>query len=127
MRGFKQEGMRVGILIIDSRTMPLRMGSSAVTLGIAGIIPVEDLRGKRDLFGRAMKIKRAAVADELAAAANLVMGETAESTPVAIARDAPIRFEDGHTIEETSIPVDECLIMHLVSKCVEDEAKGRNT
>src|SRR5512136_2370300 len=100
---FMERGIRVGVLIIDSRTMPLRMGSSAVALGVAGLVPVEDLRGKRDLFGRTMRIKRAALADELAAAANLVMGETAESIPIAIARTAPIRFEEGHTIRETSI------------------------
>lgn len=121
--GFREKGLHVGVMVIDSRTMPLRMGSSAVALGVAGFAPVEDLRGKKDLFGRAMKIKRAALADELAAAANLVMGETAESIPIAVARGAPLRFEGGHSITETSIPVDQCLIMHVVGR--REEAKAR--
>lgn len=115
-QGFRSRGLDVGVMVIDSRTMPLRMGSSAVALGAAGIVPVEDLRGKKDLFGRAMRIKRAALADELAAAANLVMGETSESTPIAVARGAPLRFEEGHGICEAFIPVDQCLIMHVVAK-----------
>jgi coenzyme F420-0:L-glutamate ligase/coenzyme F420-1:gamma-L-glutamate ligase len=125
-QAFRAKGIDVGVMVIDSRTMPLRMGSSAVALGVAGFAPVEDLRGKRDLFGRAMKIKRAALADELAAAANVVMGETSESMPVAVARDAPVRFEEGHSIKETFIPVDQCLIMHVVGKPVETRGKGHS-
>jgi len=125
-RGFRERGVDVGVMVIDSRTMPLRMGSSAVALGAAGFAPVEDLRGRRDLFGRTMKIKRAALADELAAAANLVMGETAESIPIAVARGAPVRFEEGHSIAEAFIPMDQCLIMHVVGRSMVAEAKGRN-
>lgn len=122
-QAFRKKGLDVGVMVIDSRTMPLRMGSSAVALGVAGFAPVEDLRGRKDLFGRAMKIKRAALADELAAAANVVMGETSESIPVAVARDAPVRFEEGHRIEEAFIPVDQCLIMHVVARSVETRGK----
>jgi coenzyme F420-0:L-glutamate ligase/coenzyme F420-1:gamma-L-glutamate ligase len=125
-RGFREKGVDVGVMVIDSRTMPLRMGSSAVALGAAGFAPVEDLRGRKDLFGRTMKIKRAALADELAAAANLVMGETAESIPIAVARGAPVRFGEGHNITETFIPVDQCLIMHVVGRRVDTEEKGHN-
>jgi len=125
-RGFREKGVDVGVMVIDSRTMPLRMGSSAVALGAAGFAPVEDLRGRKDLFGRTMRIKRAALADELAAAANLVMGETAESIPVAVARGAPVRFEEGHNITEAFIPVDQCLIMHVVGRSVDTEDEGRN-
>jgi len=122
---FRARGLDVGVMVIDSRTMPLRMGSSAVALGVAGFAPVEDLRGKKDLFGRAMKIKRAALADELAAAANAIMGETSESVPVAVVRGAPVRFEEGHSIKETFIPVDQCLIMHVVGRAVETQGKRR--
>jgi coenzyme F420-0:L-glutamate ligase len=125
-RGFREKGVDVGVMVIDSRTLPLRMGSSAVALGAAGFAPVEDLRGRKDLFGRTMRIKRAALADELAAAANLVMGETAESIPVAVARGAPVRFEEGHNITEAFIPVDQCLIMHVVGRSVDTEDEGRN-
>lgn len=115
-RRFKNTGLDVGMLIIDSRTLPLRMGNSAVALGVAGFAPVEDLRGKKDLYGRPMKIKRMAIADDLAAAAHLVMGETSESIPVAVVRDAPVRYEKDHIIDEAFIPINQCLIMHLLKK-----------
>jgi F420-0:gamma-glutamyl ligase len=83
---------------------------------VAGFAPVEDLRGKKDLFGRPMKIKRMAIADDLASAAHLVMGETSESIPVAVVRDAPVHYEKNHIIDETFIPIDQCLIMHLLKK-----------
>jgi coenzyme F420-0:L-glutamate ligase len=116
-KDFKKAGVDVGVLVIDSRTQPMRMGSSSVAIGSAGFRPVEDLRGRKDLFGRAMKIKRAAIADELASAANLIMGETSESVPIAIIRDAPVKFEEGHTIEEAFIPMDQCLVMHVLKNC----------
>jgi len=113
-KDFKKAGLDVGVLIIDSRTQPMRMGSSSVAIGSAGFSPVEDLRGRKDLFGRAMKIKRAAIADELASGANLIMGETSESIPIAVIRDAPVKFEEGHTIEEAFISMDQCLVMHVL-------------
>jgi len=113
---FKDARLDIGILIIDSRTLPLRMGNSSVALGVAGFRPVEDLRGKKDLFGRPMKIKRLAVADNIASAAHLVMGETSESIPVAVVRGAPVHYGEGHVIDEAFIPIDKCLIMHLLKK-----------
>jgi len=111
---FKDHGLDVGVLVIDSRTLPLRMGSSGVALGVSGFSPVEDLRGTPDLYGRPMKLKRAAIADDIASAANLIMGETSESVPIAVVRGAPVKLEEGHTIEESFIPQDQCLIMHLL-------------
>ncbi len=113
---FKRRGLDVGILITDSRTLPLRMGSSAVAIGIAGFSPIDDLRGKGDLFGRPMKIKRLAVADDIASAAQLVMGETSESVPVALVRGAPVQRGEGFTIDSALIPRGQCLIMHLMKK-----------
>lgn len=105
---------RLGVLVTDSRTLPLRMGNSAVAIGIAGFRAIEDLRGKPDLFGRPMRIKRLAVADNIASAAQLVMGETSESTPVALVRGAPVDFGEGYAIGEAHIPRSQCLIMHLL-------------
>jgi len=112
---FSRRGLDVGILIIDSRTLPLRMGNSGVAIGIAGFRAVEDLRGKPDLYGRPLRLKRFMVADNLASAAQLVMGETDESRPVALIRDAPVTYGSGYGIGEAYIPPDQCLIMHLLS------------
>lgn len=125
-KDFKKAGLDVGVLVIDSRTQPMRMGSSSVAIGSAGFKPVEDLRGRKDLFGRAMKIKRAAIADELASAANLIMGETSESVPIAVIRGAPVKFEEGHTIEEAFIPMDQCLVMHVLKNCMDTEKRKRD-
>ena len=115
-QSFKKLALNIGILIVDSRTLPLRMGNSAVAIGVSGFSPVDDLRGKADLFGRLMRIKRLAVADDLACAAQLVMGETAESTPIALIRDAPVTYGEGYKIDAAFIPQEECLIMHLLEK-----------
>ena len=118
---FMRRGLNVGVLVIDSWILPLRVGSGAVALGVAGFDPVLDLRGTMDLFGRQMKIKRVAVADSLASSANIVMGETAESTPIAVVRDAPVVFQDGHTSDELLMPANECLIMHFLSRLSDGE------
>jgi coenzyme F420-0:L-glutamate ligase len=85
-------GCEIGVIITDSRTQPLRLGSVGLAVAVAGIEPVKDLRGQPDLYGRKMRIKRAAMADNLASAAELVMGETDEQIPAALIRGAPVAF-----------------------------------
>lgn len=80
----------VGVVITDSHCEPLRMGTSGVALACAGFLPVEDVRGREDLFGHTMRITFRAVADGLASAAVLKMGEVDESTPAAILRDTGV-------------------------------------
>lgn len=113
---FREVGVNVGVLIIDSRVLPMRIGNSAVALGVSGFKPVEDLRGKKDLYGRPMRIKQLAVADNIAAAALLVMGETSESTPAALVRNAKVTYGEGFHIREAAISKEECLIMHFFKK-----------
>jgi coenzyme F420-0:L-glutamate ligase len=83
-------GGAVGVVITDSHCEPLRLGTSGVSLACAGFLPVEDVRGRDDLFGRTMRITFRAVADGLASAAVLKMGEVDESTPAAIIRDTGV-------------------------------------
>ncbi|MDH5807067.1 MAG: coenzyme F420-0:L-glutamate ligase [Candidatus Methanomethylicaceae archaeon] len=113
---FKEMGINVGVLVIDSRVLPMRIGNSAVALGISGFKPVEDLRGKKDLYGKPMRIKQLAIADNIATAALLVMGETSESTPIALVRNAKVTYGEGFNIKEAIIPKEECLIMHFFKK-----------
>lgn len=80
---------RVGILIIDSHGRAWRNGTVGVAIGIAGIPGLEDLRGKPDLFGYKLQVTQVGVADELAAAASLMMGQAAEGTPVVHVRGFP--------------------------------------
>lgn len=83
---------RLGILITDSRTGPLRAGVTGFALGYAGFKGVRDYRGKKDLFGRTLKFTRTNIADSLASAATLAMGEGGERCPLAIIEDAPVEF-----------------------------------
>lgn len=75
------------VIVIDSCCMPLRTGISAFALACAGIDPARDEIGKPDLFGRALRMTRDNVVDELAAATSLIMGNAAQATPAVIVRD----------------------------------------
>ncbi|MDP3778711.1 MAG: coenzyme F420-0:L-glutamate ligase [bacterium] len=82
----------LGVLITDSNIIPLRAGVTGVALGYAGFRGVKDYRGTPDIFGRKFKFSQTDVADSLATAAVLVMGEGSEQQPLAIIENAPITF-----------------------------------
>jgi coenzyme F420-0:L-glutamate ligase/coenzyme F420-1:gamma-L-glutamate ligase len=78
--------IRVGIVIADSRLMPTRRGTVGVAIGCSGFEPVEDERGKKDLFGNILRVTLRAIADGLAATGVMVMGEGSESIPAVVVR-----------------------------------------
>jgi len=86
---------RLGVLIIDSHGRAWRLGTVGVAIGLAGLPGLEDLRGQPDLFGFRLQITQVGVADELAAAASLVMGQAAEGTPVVHVRGFPYLLREG--------------------------------
>ncbi len=86
-------GRRLGVIVADSWGRPFRVGSVGVAVGCSGVIPVADLRGRRDLFGRELRTTVVAVADCIASAAVLVMGEAAEGTPAALVRGLRVMGE----------------------------------
>lgn len=88
-------GRQVGILIIDSHGRAWRNGTVGIAIGIAGMPGLQDLRGEADLFGFALRITQVGVADELAAAASLIMGQAAEGTPVVHVRGFPYSLREG--------------------------------
>lgn len=75
---------KVGVLITDSKTTPLRWGTTGVGIAQSGFLALRDYIGKPDIFGRLMKVTKANIMDGLAAAAVLVMGEGKEQTPLAV-------------------------------------------
>jgi coenzyme F420-0:L-glutamate ligase/coenzyme F420-1:gamma-L-glutamate ligase len=79
-------GVRLGVIVGDTYSRPLRVGQVEFAIGISGIEPIVDYRGQEDLFGYALRYKYVALADEVAAAAELVMGQGTEQVPVAIVR-----------------------------------------
>ncbi|WP_210506302.1 coenzyme F420-0:L-glutamate ligase [Naasia sp. SYSU D00057] len=82
---FRDRGARVGVLVTDTLGRPWRVGQTDAAIGAAGVRVVDDLRGTRDAAGRPLDVTVPAVADELAAAADLVKGKAA-SLPVAVVR-----------------------------------------
>jgi coenzyme F420-0:L-glutamate ligase/coenzyme F420-1:gamma-L-glutamate ligase len=90
-----RHGADVAVILSDSWGRPWRLGTTGAALGAAGFAPLRDLRGTPDLFGAPLQHSLQAVGDELAAAANLVMGQAAESVPAVLIRGFGYRSEDG--------------------------------
>lgn len=85
-------GVNVAVLISDSFGRPWRLGVCGVCIGCAGMQPLLDQRGKHDRFGRELQITQIAAADEIAAAATLVMGEADEGQPIVIVSGVPALY-----------------------------------
>ncbi len=83
---------KLGILITDSRVFPLRAGVVGVALAYAGFKGLRDYRGKPDLFGKKLALTQTNIADTLASAAVMVMGEGRERQPLAVIESAPVVF-----------------------------------
>jgi dihydrofolate synthase / folylpolyglutamate synthase len=93
----------IGVLIVDSATVPLRAGVTGAALGYAGFRGVRDYRGKVDLYGRPFVYSQVNVADCLASAAVVTMGEGDERQPLALITDAPVEFCATLSKEEVHI------------------------
>jgi len=113
---FLEFNLHVGIIIVDSRLMPTRIGTTGVTIACAGIEPTEDLRGKKDLDGNPLKVTFQATADNLASIANHKMGEGNDLHPIAIVRDSECDLTNRKIIpEETIIPYEQCVYVRSFS------------
>ncbi|MDO8591260.1 MAG: coenzyme F420-0:L-glutamate ligase [bacterium] len=107
---------RLGVLITDSRTVPLRAGVTGVALGYAGFIGIKDYRNTPDIFGRKFKFSRTDIADSLATAAVLVMGEGNERMPLAIIKEAPVEFRERVNRHELHIDIKDDMYKPLFTK-----------
>tara|TARA_B110000438_G_scaffold178394_1_gene170511 strand:- start:12 stop:737 length:726 start_codon:yes stop_codon:yes gene_type:complete len=91
---FNETGKKVAIIISDTFGRPFRMGQTNCAIGISGLNPILDYSGTLDSFNRILRVTAIAIADELSAAAELVMGKT-KRCPVSIIRDYSYDFQDG--------------------------------
>jgi len=104
----ERTGARIGVVISDSLGRPFRLGTQGAAIGVAGLPPLWDRRGDPDLFGRTLEMTIAAVADPIAAIADLVAGQGDEGRPFALVRG--VRFEPGgHGANELVRPADQDL------------------
>ncbi|MCY4631091.1 MAG: coenzyme F420-0:L-glutamate ligase [bacterium] len=97
-------GPATGVVVSDTFGRPWRRGLTDVAIGCAGVLAVLDLRGTEDAGGRELQVTEVAIADELAAAAELVMGKN-RGIPAAVVRGAPDAwFGDGRVVRDLSRP-----------------------
>ncbi|MER2600238.1 MAG: coenzyme F420-0:L-glutamate ligase [Caldilineales bacterium] len=92
-------GAQPAVIICDSHGRAWRFGTVGIAIGVAGLHPLADLRGQPDLAGRVLQHTEVGVADELAAAAGLMMGQAGEGTPVVLVRGAVWPRGDGRLAE----------------------------
>ena len=102
--------MRLGVEIVDSRVTALRLGTVGLAIGVSGFEPILDYRGKPDLYGRKVKATQSNIADDLAAAAHMLIGETREHVGVVLVRNAPVRFEGSDGSTRAKLKSQRCLI-----------------
>ncbi len=113
---FLKLSIHVGIILVDSRLMPARIGTSGVAIACAGIEPVLDMRSKKDLDGNPLKVTFQAVVDNLATIANHNMGEGGESKPFAIVRNSNAKLTDRKiNPTEMAISPDQCVYVRGLS------------
>jgi len=100
----KQTRRNVAVIVSDTHGRPLRMGEINVAIGVAGFKPIRDRRGEKDLFGYILRVKQTNIADELASAAELVIGQASEGIPVAIIRGYKYQISEDGSAKELTRP-----------------------
>ena len=109
-------GKEVAVVMCDTYSRPFRRGQVNFAIGLAGINPFRDYREKKDLFGQVLKVKNVAVADEIVAAAELLMGQGDEARPIIILRglDQYAVLRGKSRIEEVFISREEDLFRDVL-------------
>jgi coenzyme F420-0:L-glutamate ligase / coenzyme F420-1:gamma-L-glutamate ligase len=91
---FIDYGIRICVILSDSRILPMRIGTVGIALACSGFEPIVDLKGTKDLFGNVLKFTSQNLADCFASLGVLIMGESNKSTPVIIIRGADLKLSD---------------------------------
>ena len=110
-------GADVGVILTDSWLMPGRLGTSGVALATAGFRPIQDERGKADLFGNPMQVTQRGIADSICVCAQMVMGERDEATPIAIVRGTGVTLTDAEIgVDDVAIPWEMCIYVESLTR-----------
>jgi len=105
--------VRIGVILVDSTIFPLRLGTRAIAVAIYGFIPIKNYIGTEDLYGVKIKYTYMNIADEMASAAHLVMGEGDEGIPAVLIRGYNINLIDKDTSDMAKIKFKDCLYNKL--------------
>jgi coenzyme F420-0:L-glutamate ligase len=116
---------KFGVVITDSRVAPLRAGVTGIAMGYAGFMGIKDYRGKKDIFGRKFVFTRTSVADSIAGAVTVVMGEGAERQPLAVIEGAPVVFSPTVNRRELIIPPSEDMYGPLLGPLLKSSKKRK--
>ncbi|MFN8499745.1 MAG: coenzyme F420-0:L-glutamate ligase [Anaerolineae bacterium] len=92
-------GLRLAVIITDTHGRPWRDGASGIAIGVAGIAPLQDRRGERDLFGYELQHTIVGLADQAASAASLLQGQAAEGQPVVVVRGLAYEAREASAAE----------------------------
>ena len=104
---------KLGVIITDSMILPLRAGVIGAAVAYSGFKGVRDERGKKDIFGKPLKTTLVNLADSLAAAAAVTMGERNEQTPLCVIKEAPVKFINKTNSSEIKYPPEQDLYAPL--------------
>ena len=113
--GLKRDtGKALGVIVVDSRVTPLRLGTIGLSLASVGFKPVKDFRRKADLSNRKIRITFQSMGDGIATAAHLLMGEATERIPFVVIRGVPVETIRRRGPSE-KMKVEDCLYMSQIS------------
>jgi coenzyme F420-0:L-glutamate ligase len=101
---------KIGVVIVDSHVTPLRLGTVGLAIGLSGFVPIQDCRGVPDLFDRIIRVTQTNLADDIAAAAHLLMGESSERIGGVIIRGSAIATDATGDGRLAKLIQRECLI-----------------
>ncbi len=114
----RRTGRKIGVLVVDSGLMPLRLGTGGLALAGSGFRPVADFRGKNDIYGKPIAMTLHAVANDLASAAHLLMSESSEMTPIVLIEGAPVEYaETSFGSADLSILRSKCIFASVFGSC----------
>jgi len=110
-------GISIGVVVCDSRLSPTRRGTTGVAVAASGLEAIVDMRGRADLFGNVLKVTAQGVADDLCSAAEILMGESDEATPIVLVRGLSRDLLRGAEFpgKRFSIPMDECVYLRSLN------------
>ncbi len=109
--------VQVGVILTDSWLVPGRWGTTGIALAASGFAPVQDERGKADLFGNPMQVTQVGIADSLTVCAQMVMGERDEATPFAVIRHSGVPLQDRDlSVADVAIPWDMCIYVESLTE-----------